>query len=63
MARLTTNPIPGFFSEYCVVVPKADSATFVAVGITQVQAWANAKIALSLDSNQLQEFPRDRQDF
>ena len=56
MVSLTTNPIPGFFGEYCAVVPRGDHATFVAVGITPGQAWANAKIALSLDSNRLQAF-------
>jgi hypothetical protein len=56
MATLTTNPIPGFFGQYGAVVPKTKTASFVAVGITPGQAWANAKIALSVDSNQLQQF-------
>jgi hypothetical protein len=48
MTDLATNPIPGFFGKYCAVVPKSDRSTFIAVG----DAWATAKIALSLDSNQ-----------
>jgi hypothetical protein len=58
MPDLTANLIPGFFGEYCAVVPKTDPASFVAVGITPGQAWASAKIALSLESDQLQEFTR-----
>ena len=53
MPSLTTNPIRGFFGEYCAVVPKSDRAHPIAVGITPGDAWANGKIALSLDSSQL----------
>jgi hypothetical protein len=53
MPSLTTNPIPGFFVEYCSVVPKSNPAHPIAVGITPGDAWANGKIALSLDSSQL----------
>jgi hypothetical protein len=53
MPSLTTNPIPGFFGEYCAVVPKSNPAQPIAVGITPGDAWANGKIALSLDSSQL----------
>jgi hypothetical protein len=55
MTSLTTNPIPGFFGQYCAVVPKADHSGFIAVGVTPGQAWANAKIALALQSDQLRE--------
>jgi hypothetical protein len=53
MPSLTTNPIPGFFGEHCAVVPKSNPAQPIAVGITPGDAWANGKIALSLDSSQL----------
>jgi hypothetical protein len=37
MTSLTTKPIPGFFGQYCAVIPKADPGNFIAVGITPGQ--------------------------
>jgi hypothetical protein len=54
MPSLTTNPIPGFFGEYCAVIPKTIPANLIAVGINPGQAWANVKIALALESSQMQ---------
>lgn len=54
MPDLTTNPIPGFFGEYCAVVPKADPASFIAVGITPGDAWATARDKLGIDGKQLE---------
>jgi hypothetical protein len=55
MPSLTTNPIPGFFGQYCAVVPKADPSTFIAVGITPGDAWANGRETLRLAATQLRE--------
>ena len=54
MPSLTTNPIPGFFGQYCAVVPKADPSTFIAVGITPGDAWATARDKLGVDGKQLE---------
>lgn len=48
------QPVAGFFGEYCAET-KTDLATFIAVGVTPGQAWANAKIALALESSQMRE--------
>ena len=52
-AKSNYQPNPRFFGEYCAVVPKSNPAHPIAVGITPGDAWANAKIALSLDGRQL----------
>lgn len=53
MVSLTTNPIPGFFGEYCAVVQKADPASLIAVGITPGDAWATARDKLGIDGKQM----------
>jgi hypothetical protein len=47
MVTLTTNPIPGFFGQYCAVVPRTDPANFIAVGITPGQTSPGHGIAVS----------------
>ena len=48
-----TNPVPGFFGEYCAVLAKADRASFLAVWIIPGDAWATARDKLGIDGKQL----------